>query len=85
MSRDSSTNTTIPKSSSKKSNKLKMSITLPEEIAKHLEWLAEVQDISKVEAIRKAIATESFLKQELIKGAKVLVVEGDSTKEVVFR
>ncbi|MDJ0719682.1 MAG: CopG family transcriptional regulator [Prochloraceae cyanobacterium] len=63
----------------------RMTIFLPENLVKHLEWLAEVQGISQAEAIRKAIATESFMQREINQGSKVLIETEGSVKEVVFR
>ena len=63
----------------------RMTIFLPENLVKHLEWLAEVQGISQAEAIRKAIATESFMQREINQGSKVLIETEGGVKEVVFR
>lgn len=41
--------------------------------------------ISQAEAILKAIATESFLQQEIKNGSKILIETDRSLKEVVFR
>ena len=66
-------------------NGKRMTIFIPENLVKHLEWLAEVQGISQAEAIRKAIATESFIQREIARGSKVLIETDRSIKEVVFR
>ena len=63
----------------------RMTIFFPENLVKHLEWLAEVQGISQAEAIRKAIATESFMQREINQGSKVLIETEGGVKEVVFR
>ena len=63
----------------------RMTIQLPHEAAKNLEWLATSQGISQVEALRKAIATETYFQQEIQKGATVLVQLKDLVKQVIFR
>ncbi|MEM9274388.1 MAG: hypothetical protein AAGA80_15700 [Cyanobacteria bacterium P01_F01_bin.143] len=70
---------------SQSKSKKRMTISLPSDTAKFLEWLAAEQDISQVEVIRKAIATEYFLQNEIKQGAKVLVKTDTSIKEVIFR
>lgn len=67
------------------SNGKRMTIFIPDNLVKHLEWLAKIQGISQAEAIRKAIATESFIQQEIDRGSKVLIETDRSVKEVVFR
>ena len=69
----------------RENNGKRMTIFIPENLVKHLEWLAEVQGISQAEAIRKAIATESFIQREIARGSKVLIEKDRSIKEVVFR
>lgn len=57
----------------------------PEEL-KALKKLAKSQEITATSALRKAIATEKYLKEQEAKGGKVLIQEKDGTmKEVVFR
>ncbi len=71
--------------SNTESNGKRMTIFIPDNLVKHLEWLAKIQGISQAEAIRKAIATESFIQQEIDRGSKVLIETDRSVKEVVFR
>ena len=63
----------------------RMTIQLTVEAAKSLEWLANFQGISQVEALRRAISTEAYLQREIQQGAKVLVQQEDSIKVLVFR
>ncbi len=70
---------------SKVETKKRMTIQLPKDTAEFLEWLAQEQDISQVEAIRKAIATEYYFQKEIKQGAKVLVQNQDQIKEIIFR
>lgn len=64
----------------------RLSISLPPDIAEMLDYLAESQGISLNEAIRKAIATESYFLQERSSGTKVLLQSKDKEiREVLFR
>lgn len=64
----------------------RMSVTLSGDAARMLEYLAESQGITQNEALRKAIATEAYIRQELDQGAKVLLQKPDKEiREVVFR
>jgi transcriptional regulator of met regulon len=67
------------------SNAKKMTIQLPERIARLLEELARTQGVTQVEAIRKAIATEAYLRRVTDQGGKVLIETEDVIKELVFR
>jgi hypothetical protein len=74
------TNTTNP------TNAKRMSVSLSGDAAKLLAQLAESQGITQNEALRKAIATEAYLRQEIEQGAKVLLHSPDKDiREVVFR
>ena len=77
------------KSDSKKStsNDVKrMTIQFPPELNQHLIWLAEQQGISQAEAVRKAVALESYLRQALQKpGAKLLIEDESSVREIIIR
>lgn len=64
----------------------RMSVSLPADIAGLLEFLADVQGVSQNEALRKAIATEAYLQQEIREGSTVLIQKSNKDiKEVVFR
>ncbi|PZV15133.1 MAG: hypothetical protein DCF22_07725 [Leptolyngbya sp.] len=63
-----------------------MSVSLSGDAARLLEYLAEVQGITQNEALRKAIATEAYIRQEMEQGAKVLLQKSNKDiREVVFR
>lgn len=67
------------------SNK-RMSISLSSDIAQMLEWLAETQNLTQNEALRKAIATEAYIQKEIREGSKILLQKADNEiREVIFR
>lgn len=65
----------------------KITVNLPQETIDTLQKLANEQGITATAALRKAISTEEFLREEAInKDAKILIQESNgATKEVVFR
>jgi hypothetical protein len=64
----------------------RMSITLSGDSAHVLEFLSKSQGITQNEALRKAIATEAYIRQEVMQGATVLLQKPDGEiREVVFR
>lgn len=64
----------------------RISVSLPEETARLLELIAKSQGISQNEAIRRAIATEAYLRQATTEGYKVLLQSQEKEiREVVFR
>ncbi|WP_027401581.1 ribbon-helix-helix protein, CopG family [Aphanizomenon flos-aquae] len=76
----------IDKKASNASNIKRMSVSLSDDIARLLEFLAESQGISQNEALRKAIATEAYLLKERQQGTKVLLQRPDKEiREVLFR
>jgi hypothetical protein len=67
-------------------NVKRMSVSLSGDTARMLETLAETQGITQNEVLRKAIATEAYLQQEIMQGSKVLLQRSDKEIcEVVFR
>jgi hypothetical protein len=64
----------------------KITVNLPPETIAVLKRLADQQGITATAALRKAIATEDFLRREAVnKEAKVLIQEPNGvTKQVVF-
>lgn len=70
-----------------KANELKrMTIALPQETAKMLELLSELQGVTQSEALRRAISTEAFIQREIKSGSRILVQAPDGqVKELVFR
>lgn len=64
----------------------RMSVSLSADAARLLEFIAQTQGITQNEALRKAIATEAYLLQEMMQGSKVLLQTADKeVREVVFR
>jgi hypothetical protein len=64
----------------------RMSVSLSGDAARLLTELAEAQGITQNEALRKAIATEAYLRREMAQGAKVLLQDSNKdVREVVFR
>lgn len=52
---------------------------------KYLQWLAKKQNVSQAEALRKALATESYLYQAREGGGQILIKDGESIHELVLR
>jgi hypothetical protein len=64
----------------------RMSITLTGDSIEHLEFLSNSQGITQNEALKKAIATEVYIRKHLMIGVKVLLQNPDGEiREVVFR
>lgn len=64
----------------------RMSITLTGEAIQHLEFLSNTQGITQNEALKKAIATEVYIRKHVMLGTKVLLQNPDGEiREVVFR
>jgi hypothetical protein len=68
-------------------DKKRMSLTLSVDAVQKLEWLAKVQGgISLNEAIRRAIATEGYIRKEIEADSKLLVQKSNGDiRELVFR
>jgi len=74
------------KDSSNATNMKRMSVSLSGDAAQLLESLSKAQGITQNEALRKAIATEAYIRQEILQGTKVLLQKPDGEiREVVFR
>ena len=70
----------------KTNNGKRLSISLSNDAADLLEFLAQTQGITQTEALRKAIATEYYLLEERRKGSKILLQKSDKEIcEVLFR
>ena len=64
----------------------RLSISLSADAAGLLESLSEEQGISQNEVIRKALATEAYIQQEIQLGSRILIQKADDEiREVVFR
>lgn len=65
---------------------VKLSVNLSEDVAGALKDLATHEGISMTEALRRAIGTEKFLRDEISKGHKVLIEDDEKKlKEIVLR
>lgn len=79
-------NQTSQRNTARSPTATRMTISLSEDVAKLLEWLAETQSVTKNEALRKAIATEAYFQKEMAEGSKILLQKRDKEiREVVFR
>jgi Ribbon-helix-helix protein, copG family len=84
--RDTGQKNLLSKDSANATSTKRMSVSLSGDAARLLEHLAEAQGITQNEALRKAIATEAYLRQEMEQGAKVLLQKSNKEiREVVFR
>ncbi len=64
----------------------RMSITLTGDSTEYLEFLSNSQGITQNEALKKAIATEVYIRKHTMLGVKVLLENPDGEiREVVFR
>jgi hypothetical protein len=64
----------------------RMTISLADDASQMLEYLADSQNVTQNEALRRAIATEVYIKRELADGSKILTQRPDGEiREVVFR
>jgi hypothetical protein len=64
----------------------RVSVNLTEEAIKSLEALAQKRGVTMTEALRKAIATEKFLVDEVSEGTKVLLLskDGKNTRQILI-
>jgi hypothetical protein len=65
----------------------RMTVNLAEDALAKLKWIADSQGITLTEALRRAIATEGYIRQEASKGHKILVQDPATNvvRELVFR
>jgi hypothetical protein len=70
-----------------KVDKQRISVSLPQEDIDTLKRLAEEQGITATAALRKAIATEAFIRREAVtqKGKVVIHKPNGTVEHVVFR
>jgi hypothetical protein len=74
------------RNSSNTVNTKRISFSLSGDTAQLLELLAKSQGITQNEALRKAIATEAYIRREIEKGTNILLQKPDGKiQEVVFR
>ena len=64
----------------------KVSINLPSDTLDAIRKISEHRSLTMTDAIRRAIATESYIEDEIENGGTILVKKPDGTyKEVIFR
>ena len=64
---------------------VKITVNLPDEVAKKLDELAKMQNVSKTEALRRAISTEDFVRNERGNGNEIVIGRpGGETRSVRF-
>jgi hypothetical protein len=61
----------------------RVTVQLSEEQFTWLKHLASTQNVSLAKALRKALATESYLHQARLEGAKILIESNNSIRELV--
>jgi Ribbon-helix-helix protein, copG family len=68
-------------------NFVKTSMNLPEDSLKTLRKLADDSNVTMAEVIRRAVATERFLRETIASGGKILIKDknGDSLRELLIR
>lgn len=65
-----------------------ISVSLPEDVVKELKWLVEQREhaenrrIDPVEALRQAIATDSYIRQAIEKNGKVTIQKPNQSQNV---
>jgi hypothetical protein len=66
--------------------KVKLTVNLSGPIYDTLQELADQQGVTVTEALRKAIGTEKFLREQTSSGGKILIQDQDkSLKQVLLR
>lgn len=64
----------------------KVSIDLPSDVLDAIRTIAEHRNLTMTDAICRAVATESYIEDQINNGGTILVKKPDGTyKEVVFR
>jgi hypothetical protein len=63
----------------------RLSVAFSPAQSEHLQWLSQLQQIPQAEALRKALATESYIRQAVARGAKIYIEVDGSLKEIIFR
>ena len=73
------------KSKSKDNTDKRLTVVLPIKTYEMLQALSSMQSTTLNDAIRRAISTEAFIRNEVEKGSQILVkAEGVETKELIF-
>lgn len=69
-----------------KTSPKRMSISLTGQAAEVLDTLATSQDVTQNEALRKAIGTEAYIRNEIANGSRIMIIRADGKEvDVVFR
>lgn len=65
----------------------KVTVNLPEDVYAALTSLSESRGVTKTQALREAIKTEEFLRQEARKPGHKILIEDDKNKyqQILFR
>ena len=63
----------------------KVTVNLPDDTVEAIKKIAEQRGVTYTEAIRQAIESERFLREETQKGSKLLLEDGDSVRQIVLR
>ncbi len=64
----------------------RVAVTLPLETIEKLDKIASRHGITMTDAIRRAVATEDYLNNEIQENSKILIQKSDNTLiEVIFR
>lgn len=65
---------------------VKTSMTLPEQSIETLKEISKATGTSMAEVVRRAVATEKFLRDTVSEGSKILIRDKDSSlRELVLR
>lgn len=65
---------------------VKTSMTLPEQSIETLRELSKATGTSMAEVVRRAVATEKFLRDTVSEGSKILIKDKDSSlRELILR
>jgi len=65
------------------SNQKEIAVSIPEDVLRELKWLAETMGVSPSIALRHAIATDSYIQNEIKNKSKFLVKkQNNSTHEI---
>ncbi len=63
----------------------RVTVNLPDSAVEAIRQLAKERGITHTEAIRQAIESERFLREQQREGGKILLAKGDETQQIVFR
>ena len=66
-------------------DKVKYTVTFSSKISNVIDEISELENISKPEVFRRALALYSYLRKEVESGKKIQTVGDDEIKEIVFQ